>query len=218
MRETAAGRIAVVGNAPLERDFSGEIDAADIVLRFNAAPEHGRHAGTKTDRLLIANSGKTSQRLIGAPGFRASAVVAAAGIIDLVFHPAIIAAYHPKPGPIARLKGRRHDLTGLAIDVFGAAGKPVRVLPPAFYERGCEVLKIAGIDRRRRFPSTGFLALLDTVDHLPPDSEIRAYGFGWDGWKRHGWAEERSWFEEQVRRGRIIPRGSSLSGTETIDR
>jgi len=46
-----------VGSAPLSKDFSAFIDSCDCVVRFNNCKNYGRNTGTKTDLLVLNNSG-----------------------------------------------------------------------------------------------------------------------------------------------------------------
>jgi hypothetical protein len=119
--------------------------------------------------------------------------------VILPYHPSVIARYHPKPNPLSRLKGRRADWTEKAVDVFGAAGKEVTILPPDFYEECCEELGIGAGERRKTFPSTGFLAVIYAMrEYSPAGWAINLFGFGWQGWKRHDWEAERKWVKAKI--------------------
>ena len=50
-------RIAIVGNAPTEEDWSSLIDGADYVVRFNNAFGYGGVTGTRSDELYLINCG-----------------------------------------------------------------------------------------------------------------------------------------------------------------
>ncbi|HET6674184.1 MAG TPA: glycosyltransferase family 29 protein [Nitrospiraceae bacterium] len=192
-------RVAVVGNAPLETDYSAQIDACDIVIRFNAAPEYGRNAGLKTTILFLMNSGKTTQQRLKDPAFLDSALIGGAERVYLPYHPEIIRKYHPKPNLLSRLKGRRADLTWEIIRKLGERQKRVTILPPQFYEESCAELGIPEADRTHVFPSTGFLGLrYASVSYPAPSWQIKACAFQWEGWKRHNWQEESRWFKDRL--------------------
>lgn len=57
-------RVALVGNAPLQYDQSGQIDSCDIVIRCNEAKTLGKNTGTRTDILCVNNSGEPAVRFI----------------------------------------------------------------------------------------------------------------------------------------------------------
>jgi len=197
-------RVAVVGNAPLETDYSAEIDACDIVIRFNAAPEYGRHAGLKTSILFLMNSGKTMQQHLNDPAFLDSALLASAEQVYLPYHPEIIRKYHPKPNLLSRLKGRRADLTWEIIQKLGERQKRITILPPQFYEENCAELGISPEQMRLLFPSTGFLGIRYALT-LPSGGtgNVGVWGFGWRGWKRHSWKAERTCVERMATVGLI---------------
>lgn len=129
--------LIIVGNAPLPRDLSKEVDAADFVVRFNEPKQSIGMSGTRTDLLMLATSSKPMQRRLRDPGFIRTPTFRAAKEVMLAYHPSIIRMYHPKPNILSRLKGRRSDWTMETVEVVGAAGKEIRIMPPQFYVAGC---------------------------------------------------------------------------------
>ena len=199
-----ARRVAIVGNGPVADGAGADIDAADLVVRFNDAVHEPGRAGSRTDILFLVNSGKTMQRRIQDPSFVASVIFRDASRLILPYHPDVIARYHPRPNILSRLKGRKSDWTAEAISVFGRHGKEVSVLPLQFYEECCAELGIAEGDRRRLFPSTGFIGIRYAIEIYPaPEWQIDLYGFSWEGWKRHAWSGERAWIAERIRDGSL---------------
>lgn len=197
-------RLVIVGNGPLSRDFSVEIDAADFVLRFNEPKASVGMSGTRTDRLIMANSGKPMQRRLADPKLAASPILRAARELVLPYHPAIVRRYFRKPSWLSRLKGRRADWTLAAIEAFGAAGVEIRVMPPHFYEAGCRALGLPPERLREVFPSTGFFGIWHALEHFPPGEwRVELCGFSWKGWQRHAWGDERDWVARHVAEGRI---------------
>lgn len=201
----AMKRFVIVGNGPLSRDFSREIDEADFVVRFNEPKASIGMSGVRTDRLIMANSGKPMQRRLDDPDLIASPIFRAAGEIMFAYHPRIIARYFRKPTFLSRLKGRRTDWTLPAIEKFGMAGKEIRIMPPQFYEAGCRELGIPAGNMTEVFPSTGFFGIWHALAHHPAERwRIEVCGFSWQGWQRHAWADERGWVAEKVDQGRIV--------------
>jgi len=187
-------QVSVVGNAPLADGDAGRIDASDLVIRFNEPAEGPERIGTRTDILFVMNSGNSMQARLEGRTYVESPVFRAARVIVLPYHPAVIARYHPKPNVLSRIKGRRADWTEKAMSVFGQEGKDVTVLPPQFYEECCEELGIGMENRRRLFPSTGFIGVRYALVKFPTTGfAVHLYGFGWEGWKRHAWDAEREW-------------------------
>ncbi|AAL52782.1 hypothetical protein BMEI1601 [Brucella melitensis bv. 1 str. 16M] len=84
------------------------------------------------------------------------------------------------------LKGRRADWTTKAIEVLGAQGKEIRIMPPQFYLGVCEELGITADKMAELFPSTGFFGIWYMLRNFPQSQwNIRICGFSWQGWKHH---------------------------------
>lgn len=196
--------LIIVGNAPLPRDLSAEVDAADFVLRFNEPKQSIGMSGTRTDILMLATSSKPMQRRLRDPGFVQTPTFKAAKEVMLAYHPSIIRKYHPRPNFLSRLKGRRGDWTMQTIEVVGSAGKEIRIMPPQFYLAGCKELGVTEENISKVFPSTGFFGIWYMLEKCPQESwDVKICGFTWEGWKRHTWGDERSWVEQKVKSGRI---------------
>lgn len=195
----ARRRLAIVGNGPLAAGARDRIETADAVIRFNDPVHSPALAGSRTDILFLVNSGKSMQRRLQDAAFFTSPFFLAAREIILPYDPEVIRKYHPKPNPLSRLKGRRADWTEQSRTKFEQAGKQVSVLPASFYAESCEALGIAEADRRRVFPSTGFLGIRYGRLNFPePEWSLEIFGFSWEGWKRHDWPAERAWVDSHV--------------------
>lgn len=195
----------IVGNGPVGRDMSAEIDSADLVIRFNEPRVSLGMTGTKTDMLMLGTSSKQMEEWIKNPNFINSEIVRNTPEVLFAFHPSIIKRFHHHPNFLSRLKGRRADWTNEAIDYFGRAGKKIRIMPSQDYFSVCDELGI-GADRMKEvFPSTGFFGIwLALRKYSLPDWDIKICGFSWEGWKRHDWAAERKWIEEKIASGALI--------------
>lgn len=195
----------IVGNGPVGRDMSAEIDSAELVIRFNEPRVSLGMTGTKTDMLMLATSSKQMEEWIKNPNFINSEIVRNTPEVLFAFHPSIIKRFHHHPNFLSRLKGRRADWTNEAIDYFGRAGKKIRIMPSQDYFSVCDDLGI-GADRMKEvFPSTGFFGIwLALRKYSLPDWDIKICGFSWEGWKRHDWAAERKWIEEKIASGALI--------------
>jgi hypothetical protein len=198
-------RVVVVGNGPLPRDLTEHVESADFVLRFNEPKASKGMSGTKTDMLMVNNSGKPMQRRLRDPGYFRSPIVQAAREIVFPYHPYTIRTWMIQPTLISRLRGRRSDWTLQALESLGQAGKEVRIMPPSFYEDACAELGLNREQMRSVFPSTGYLGLRHIFGLFPaPDHRVEICGFSWEGWKRHAWADERGWVENKVKDGLLF--------------
>ncbi len=196
--------LIIIGNGPLPGDLSRQVDGADFVVRFNEPKKSIGMSGTRTDLLILATSGKPAQRRLTDPAFLQTPTFRAAREVMLAYHPSIIRRYHPKPNILSRLKGRQSDWTHETIEVVGNAGKEIRIMPPQFYLEGCKELGVREENLDRVFPSTGFFGIWHMLKQCPAvDWNVLLCGFSWEGWKRHAWADERTWVERKVATGRI---------------
>ncbi len=194
----------IVGNGSLEHDLSEAIDNADFVMRFNEPNLADDKSGSRTDVLMLAASSKALHRRMADPAFLENAALKSAKVLMLAYHPEVIRKYHPRPNIFQRLRGRRADWTTQAIELMGHAGKEIRIMPPQFYADGCAELGIATSRMRNVFPSTGFLGIRYALANFPASEwQISLCGFGWQGWKRHDWQNERSWVEGKIAGGLI---------------
>lgn len=192
-------RLVVVGNGPLSRDLGEVVDTADFVVRFNEPKQGIGMSGTRTDRLIMANSGKPMERRLRDPKLIPSAIFQNAGEIMLAYHPAIIRRYFRAPHLLSRLKGRRTDWTLPTIEKFGAAGKEIRIMPVQFYLDGCRELGVPEEKMHEIFPSTGYFGIRHALNTFPMDRwRLELCGFSWSGWRRHAWGDERRWVEARV--------------------
>lgn len=196
--------LIIVGNGPIKRDLTEQIDAADYVLRFNEPRVSQNLIGTKTDLLMLASSSKQMQQWITDPAFLETEIVRNTPEILFAFHPSIIRRFHHHPNFLSRLKGRRADWTIQGVDYFGQAGKIIRIMPSQYYFDVCKELGITGKQMKDIFPSTGFFGIwLALRQNETREWDIKICGFGWQGWKRHNWAAERQWVEERIKEGKL---------------
>ena len=201
--------VIIVGNGQLAADLSPVVDSAEFVMRFNEPKLSVGLSGTRTDLLMLATSSKPMQRRLNDPAFFESPTFKAAEAVMLVYHPAILRTYHPKPNILSRLKGRRSDWTQQTIERVGGAGKEIRIMPPQFYKAGCTTLGLSEASMHRVFPSTGFFGLYYCLQTFPAEQwDIKLCGFSWEGWKRHSWDAERQWAETYVANDRLALIGS----------
>lgn len=187
-------RLVIVGNSPLPENARERIDAADAVMRFNQPPHSVEEAGFKTDVLFVSNAGNPMQRRLENSSYPRSPVFMAAKEVVFSYSPEVIRRYHPKPNLLSRLRGRKSDWTRQASALFEGAGKPVTIMSTQFYVECCEILGIAEAERRRLFPSSGFIGFRYGLQKFPaPEWSIDILGFTWEGWAKHPWKAEREW-------------------------
>lgn len=202
--EPSRKRLVIVGNADLPQDFSKQIDAADYVLRFNWPRRLDGWSGTKTNCLMMCNSGKPMQQKVYNPKFLESEFFRQAEQIVLVYHPLIMRTYFSKPKLLSRLiNHRKVDWTREAIEVFGRLNKEIVVKSSQFYLDACADIKITDAQLKQYFPSTGYLGIWNCLTHFDLTVwEVYLCGFTWQGWKRHNWSNEAEWVRARVDEGK----------------
>jgi len=162
-------------------------------------------SGTKTDCLMLCNSGKPMQLKLASDDFLHSSYLQAARELILVYHPSIIRRFFKRPLITSRLlHGRKRDWTWDCIEKLGNRGKKITILPPQFYLQSCSELGITETDLKKIFPSTGYLGIQYMLLQCPQDEwTITLTGFSWQGWKRHAWGQEEEWVRKQIADGRL---------------
>jgi len=197
-------RIAIVGNAPFDADYSVAIDQADFVVRFNNAHGFGKDRGSKIDDLFLVNCGGQALEWLQTDDFWKRPQVVATPKVTL---------------PIA--VRRDHELSGIGAtdspDIVDGVNferemraklvsmsKAVSTLPTKSYDDSRQVLEDLNRDAFLGEPSSGFLAILHYFRNVQPDDIIEIFGFGFAGWQGHAWHLEREWVEQQSKLERLI--------------
>lgn len=195
----------IVGNGDLSRDFSVDIDNADYVIRFNEPRLLDGWSGVKTDCLMLVNSSKAMQTKLYDSAFIVSPFFENADELVFVYHPQILRRYFKRPFIASRVfKRRKVDWTREAIDILGGSGKMITILPPQFYLAACRDIGIEGEKLYQQFPSTGYLGIWRALrEFWPAEWQINIVGFGFEGWRRHNWNDERLWVMKRVKEGVI---------------
>lgn len=180
--------VAIVGNAPDMADLSSEIDACNMVVRFNNAPGLGRWDGKRVTHLALVNRGGQPQEWVKDNGF--DSMIALRSASEVIFPFPLL-----QDGPSGLCWTQEMTLALAPFDL-----RP-RTLDEDIHDAAREALRAFGaIDPI--CPSTGYLVAFDLL-RRHPDWTIAIYGFGFTGWPLHPWSAEHSWFQEQHRRGAL---------------
>jgi hypothetical protein len=166
--------VSLVGNGPIARSQTHEIDSADLVIRFNYAPLCGA-AGKRTDVLVLNTwNNRGSRARKGRP-------------INPLARKAMREAWVKDEEEQSAIQ----QLHGVSAVLIGGG--------PA--DRVTEALAAHGARATTIIPSMGALALGYLIDHS--DAKIRLYGFTHEGWKGHQWEAERVWIDSLITAGRV---------------
>lgn len=196
-------QIMVVGNAPLNEDFSALIDRADEVIRFNRANNFGGHGGTRTTVLCLANWGEIGRKiakrrlLTGLPCF-----------------PEVREFWFSRPSfhesSFLWRKHWRRDFDNLDYSNAIVRRNSLRARTRIFfgadiYRRCLELCRIEqDVQIPKMQPSTGFLGLQYVLQRYGAcGATITLVGFTFAGWERHPWQAEQAVVEALEHEGRI---------------
>lgn len=194
--------IFIVGNADVLTDHSANIEAADVVVRFNRCRNLGVHTGHRTTELWLTNTGRSGlefvdpskvENLLGRT--RPQRVLLPRRPLNPVQHFfARIASresaleYGALIRPNVERLGVRceyvgHNLPHAAMRTLLSYGKPA--VPP-------------------KAPSTGILAVHHfATAHAYSRDRISLVGFRFEGWRWHPWELERAYVDDLEARGRL---------------
>lgn len=185
-------KIIIVGNATVEIDFSNEINAADLVIRFNdpTTNNFNINTGIKTDILCVTNL-STPGRIFAK--YRRLAI--------LPFIKELNEIWFPRPTrktasqvwfkPWSRQSFRKTDYSKFIISRNGLTNKKIIYFDDQLFQDCCHKLNIA-YDLGLHEPSSGFLCLqyvqqrFDLTEH-----ELQVIGFAFSGHDTHPWENEK---------------------------
>ena len=191
--------IALVGNAPVSPQLAREIDAHEQVIRFNRCLNFG-DAGTKTDVLVLCNTGGSAKAFVDYPAWLNWDAIRAAGEVWFPSHPETLPpcedrdAHNFNFGP---------QLAGM-LD-----GKPWQYLPADLQRLRWKALDPFKPEKGKQ-PSTGLTVMvyLGSTRRILNRLRVSLYGFSHEGWEGHPWAAEKAYVDAQrwIRRRLMQPR------------
>jgi|GEM_PF-711247 len=203
-------RIAIVGNAPLQRGVASRIDAAAHVIRFNKAPGLAGRAGRRTDELYLINHGGQMAEWLADGTLHHHPALRVARQVVL---PIPMLSGHLTPRQAARREANgarpidpdRINHLHAARRTLLRAGHRVHVVGASDYRRAQRALDTtAPTGGAALYPSTGFIAIVRSVAQALRSDRIELYGFGFQGWSGHAWEAERAWVRRAALAGRLV--------------
>jgi hypothetical protein len=194
---------AIVGNGPLSLDDRALIATADRIIRFNLTPNLCEELDARTTELFLSCSSKQIGEFLSQGQYHSNSAFHQATRVVLPYHPDIIKKYMRPPSILSRLKGRRADWSKDCLKIAGQTGKSTEILPADLYLKACYRLSIIP-EKKEFFPSSGCLSILRELQSAQHSaSELHVFGFGYVGWKRHSWAEEKALVTELENAGEL---------------
>jgi hypothetical protein len=204
---SAKRKIIIVGNGEIAEGAASEIDAADMVVRFNDCRSFGA-GGSRTDIVAVCNTGRPARAMLGSAEWRKSPPVAAASEIWSARDPRKFAALR---APLALSHQELDDFCDDYTDQFTAfcraTGKRHVVIDQSVHERVDEALS-AHEPGSYVVPSSG-LVVIGALLLLHPDDDIAITGFSHTGWDGHPFSAEKRLVDFYVSLGRLRRMASS---------
>jgi len=196
-------RIALVGNAPLEKDFSSVIDGCDYVVRCNEAKNLGPFSGKRTDVLCITNTGAPAIRMM-----REKSVQKQPKFPNLkeVWFPRNYQAHKQhNRGKNPEFYSTEFDRSRQIIWANKLHGINVNYFRKSFNESVFSILKKYGIEDFVS-PSTGFLAFMYILSAKRwNQSEKIVLGFTFETWSGHPSEAEKLIMHDLIKsRGDVV--------------
>lgn len=184
--------IFLVGNGPTT-DLNSIIDAGDVVIRMNKVPTFGKTTGTKTDILVLVNTGTPGEELLSAKGVAKNKAFKLARQIRLPVAPArCIQRRIAYPERAAQLTEFSHLTKLPAYD-----GKIISFVP-------YQILMDLEAKLDSPVPSTGMIMTEQLVQTRQPGDTIHICGFAHEGWDGHPWAKEKALTDSYVEQGLLV--------------
>jgi hypothetical protein len=194
-------KIVIVGNGEISERAAGEIDAADLVVRFNDC-RSTKAGGTKTDIVAVCNTGRPAAWMLSAPEWRGNPAVLAASAIWCVRDPekfadmkAPLAISHPE------LDDFCDDYTGEFAAFAAETGKGFAIIDRSTHEATDDALAAFDPDAYV-VPSSGLIVIAEMLRRYPND-DLGIAGFGHVGWDGHPFAAEKRLVDAYVASGRL---------------
>jgi hypothetical protein len=191
----------IVGNGEIAEGAAKEIDAADLVVRFNDCRSMGA-GGSRTDVVAVCNTGRPARAMLGSAEWRKSPAVASASEIWSVRDPGKFAALR---GPLSLSHPELDDFCDDYTDQFTAfcqaTGKRHVVIDRSVHE-GVDAALAAYEPGSYVVPSSGMIVIAEVLARHP-DDDIAITGFSHTGWNEHPFAAEKRLVDAYVSLGRL---------------
>jgi len=215
--------LVIVGNAPLDRDFSEIIDSCDCVIRFNNCKNYIINSGKKTDILILNNTGnlssqntlnlmlknRTKEEIKNELPYMKNVKHVWFIRPDMIFLNGFIKNMFPKDNAFRdkelasfKIIGTR-DLITEMIKAQKISKNKVRVITKHLYMRVWDKLILYGT-ADAIVPSTGVLGIEMILDDPNfHDYEKYIVGFSWKGWNGHPWQAEKLLVNKYIKNGTL---------------
>ncbi|CAL8471675.1 g11217 [Coccomyxa elongata] len=185
--------VAIVGNGPLDHAQRRDIDACDVVVRFN----------------LMNNWRRFKERVdIWVFRYSTEASLGYWGITNMLAHEATNVVQLMKA--VWLVGGRQKDADGLVKKVPAIAQAHPVLIP----QEPLAVAYSRQMNVTNGYPSTGFVGLLGALSCTTEDTMLHLFGFNWHNstWKGHKMEAEKAFVEWLAKEGRVVVHETTCYG------
>ncbi|MCA8916586.1 MAG: glycosyltransferase family 29 protein [Planctomycetes bacterium] len=212
-QKALAPRVLIIGNAPVQVDYSEFVDASEHVIRMNECPNYDANTGTRTTVLGLINIGVTGRDLYKKQSLRDWRV--AQQVDEIWFRWWRFNAWDVLKTFVAHPRTRKQhlDYGDKLVRANALEGKHLVYAQRAFINSVKK--KLWEVDRGRPWkkvlPTSGFLIIERVLaDPRFKDREVNLLGFTWEAGSNkrsyrsgHTWDEEETLVQRYVEQGRL---------------
>lgn len=189
-------KILILGNGPINEDIASDVDSFDRVVRFNFCSHMPENLGSKCTDLWLTGRGRQALALLDKP------------INPRLKQLSNIVITDPPPNPIGQAffkvikrKGKI-DYGELLRQKFLVSGESARLTSTERDQLLDELLLLGKPAFKPRCASSGLLAMKYFLQHY---NQVHIAGFGFKGWKRHPWQQEKQYVTNLITAKKVIP-------------
>lgn len=203
----------IVGNAKVDKDCTAEINAADLVVRFNKLDNYNKGTGTKIDlwvqasnKFLINRSIEEPASITGNTGIPVKEIISQTQSLIFAIPPLLPIHSTTQYSMFQRLlrddKTERVESIYRFLEHFNSEQHPFRILE--FPDKYVNELAPDLWRLNWTCPSNGYLMVRTLIDDLSFYKYRKILvGFNWEGWDGHPWILEKL-FMERLERDNVI--------------
>lgn len=193
---TSNPSIIILGNGPISADIAKQVDSCERVVRFNFCANMPENLGTKCTDLWLTGRGRQAAKLLTAP------------INPKLYNIKNLVITDPEPVATKQLffklihRQGKLDHGDLLQKKYSPVGQSFRLSRAYRSELLSRLLLLGEPNCKPRCASSGLLAIEYFLQHY---KTVHIAGFGFQGWKRHPWQQEKQYIASLINAGKVVP-------------
>jgi len=192
------GRIVIIGNGEVNKNYSSFIDNSDYIIRFNWLDNYNKNTGIKTDALSLASAVQHIDNYLhptsDAHKTKFNCFKKILTEIDTLIFP------FPDENRLCHLRHKRIDKL---INFYHLNNKNIKKY--FCEEQYMEDLKKNRWPKNVIAPSSGYTVIRNILDDKSfINHRIYLLGFNWSGWLGHPWSSEKEVLTKLAKQKKIF--------------